>query len=65
MATLGQVLADLDEVGGSKSALMQKYSELQQEIIRRFGGNFTDVPVDKEGVYAQIQDKINILNRMV
>lgn len=62
---LGEVLKDLNEVKGSKSVLMQKYSEKQQEIIRRFGGNFSDVPVDKDGEYAKLQEKILILNRMV
>lgn len=62
---LGEVLKDLEEVKGNKSALMQKYSEKQQTIINRFGGNFSDVPVDKDNEYYKLQEKINILNRMV
>lgn len=65
MALDAEVRADLEAVKGDKKALMQKYSERQQKIINSFGGNFSDVPINNEGEFAQLQNKIHILNRMV
>jgi hypothetical protein len=65
MATIQEVLADLENVKGDKKVLMQKYSQEQQAIINKYGGNFSDVPPDNTGEYAELQNRIFILNRMV
>lgn len=65
MSNDAEVRIDLENMKGNKIALMQKYSERQQAIIKHFGGNFSDIPIDRDSEYNQLQDKINILHRMV
>ena len=60
-----EIRIDLERMKGDKKALMQEYSERQQAIIKSYGGNFSDVPINNESEYTQLQNKILILNRMV
>lgn len=59
-----EVRIELESMKGDKKALMQKYSERQQAIIKSYGGNISDIPPDNNGEYTQLQNKIHILNRM-
>jgi uncharacterized protein (DUF1330 family) len=65
MASVSVVQAELEMLKGDKKALMQKYSEQQQAIIKKYGGNFTDVPPDNNGEYAELQSRIQILHGML
>lgn len=65
MSLDSEVRIDLENEKGNKQALMQKYSERQQAIIKSYGGNFSDVPIDGESEYTKLQNKILILHRLV
>lgn len=64
MSLDAEIRIDLEQVGGNKSKLMQRYSERQQEIVKVHGGNLTDIPIDPEHEYHQIQNKLSLLYRM-
>lgn len=59
-----QVLADLKEFNGDKSKLMQHYSNKMQEILNLHGGNVSDMPMNPDSEYHQLQHKLRILGRM-
>lgn len=59
-----EVIMDLEAMGNDKSKLMQKYSDAMQAIIKRHGGNLSDVPVNPDHEYHKIQHKLMILNRI-
>lgn len=64
MAQQARVHSDLLEFKGDKAKLMQKYSDELQAVINQYGGNLSDVPLDKEHVFYKIQERINILGRL-
>lgn len=57
-----EVKIDLEAMKGDKSKLMQQYSEEQRKIIDSIGGNISDIPIDTEHPYYQLQKKIQALH---
>lgn len=64
MSLESTVATELEEMKGDKPKLMQKYSDLQQAILKKYGGNISDIPMDKNHEYHKLQEKIQTLHRM-
>lgn len=61
---LEEIREDLKRFGGDKAKLMQEYSNRQQSILKDLGGNLSDVPMDPQHSYHQLQLKIMALGRI-
>lgn len=59
-----QVRAELAAKKGDKAKLSQEYSNRMHEILRSYGGNISDLPIDPSNEYYQIQSKLNILSKI-
>ena len=61
-----QVRFELKELAkGDKTKLSQLYSDEMSEILKSYGGNISDIPVnDSEHPYFKIQAKLQILSRI-
>jgi hypothetical protein len=59
-----QVRADLQKVFGDKAKLMQQYSDEQKEILSKYGGGISDIPMNPDHEYHKLQDKIRILGQL-
>jgi hypothetical protein len=59
-----QIRADLFMVGNDRSKLMQQYSEQLQEMLKPYGGNFGDAPMDAEHPIHKLRAKIQRLNTL-
>lgn len=61
---MDEIREELKRFDGDKAKLMQEYSDRQQKILKELGGNISDVPMDAEHSYHQLQRKIMALGRM-
>jgi hypothetical protein len=64
MAIEHEIMRDLQEVGGSKSKLVEKYQG-EMDIIRNlYGGSIGDIPVNSDNPYWEAQRKLTALGKM-
>jgi hypothetical protein len=59
-----EVELDLKQRNGNISQLMEFYIGQQNQILKRYGGNIGDIPVDSDNPYHEFQAKIMILGRL-
>jgi hypothetical protein len=59
-----QVRAELAALKGDKAKLSQQYSNRMAEVLKSYGGNISDLPIDPSNEYYQIQSKLNILSKI-
>lgn len=59
-----EVIADLVRMGNNKARLMQHYSDEQKKVLAQYGGNLSDIPMEREHPFHKLQDKINLLGKM-
>jgi hypothetical protein len=64
MSINDEVREDLKRFSGDRAKLMQEYSNRQQLILKDLGGNLSDIPMDPQHSYHQLQLKIVVLGRM-
>lgn len=55
---------DLAEVDGNKVKLVEKYAKRMAEIQKFHGGNISDIPVNSDNEYNQINQKLRAIHRM-
>jgi hypothetical protein len=49
----------------TKPELMQRYANRMNEIVKSYGGNLSDLPIDPDNEYYKIQSKLQILSKLV
>lgn len=64
MSVESDVMDDLKGIGMDKAKLMQKYSDKQKEILKMHGGSISDIPVNPDHEYHDIQRKLAVLNNL-